>query len=270
MVKRRTWGFTLIELLVVISIIALLVSILLPSLNQARETAKRVMCLSNLRQMGLGILLYAEDNKDFLPEKCADIAWQGNYLAYFVYEGETKAIRLGLLHKNGYIEEPDAFYCPSMKSPTAEEYSYPTPWGTLPQDCNIGGNEYVRITYSYYPQDKIREAYTGTAPGSQVPQKEDFPRPSVKASKMDSQKTMVTDRIANYYIDKGDTNVGGPHKKMSFGDNELDFGILCGVFGDGHAIPCMHPDAYDESLWWGSNIYSDKSYQFRYIVDALR
>jgi prepilin-type N-terminal cleavage/methylation domain-containing protein/prepilin-type processing-associated H-X9-DG protein len=63
----RRKGFTLVELLVVIGIIALLISILLPSLNRARETANRVKCGSNMRQIGQAILLYANENKGNYP-----------------------------------------------------------------------------------------------------------------------------------------------------------------------------------------------------------
>ncbi len=63
--KRK--GFTLIELLVVVAIIALLISILLPSLSRARELAKRAVCGSNLRGIGQGMHIYANDNREWFP-----------------------------------------------------------------------------------------------------------------------------------------------------------------------------------------------------------
>lgn len=66
MVKRRK-GFTLIELLVVVAIIALLISILLPSLSRARELAKRAVCAANLRGIGQGCHIYSNDNEEWFP-----------------------------------------------------------------------------------------------------------------------------------------------------------------------------------------------------------
>ena len=64
-VKRK--AFTLIELLVVVAIIALLISILLPSLSRARELAKRAVCASNQRGIGQGMHIYANDNREWFP-----------------------------------------------------------------------------------------------------------------------------------------------------------------------------------------------------------
>jgi prepilin-type N-terminal cleavage/methylation domain-containing protein/prepilin-type processing-associated H-X9-DG protein len=76
--RKHKLGFTLVELLVVIGIIAVMIAILLPALNRARESARRVQCLSNLRQIGTAFFMYTGENKGWFP--C--VAVFGNALGY--------------------------------------------------------------------------------------------------------------------------------------------------------------------------------------------
>src|SRR5215510_12268860 len=81
--KKRQRAFTLVELLVVIAIIAILIAILLPVLNKVKESANRVQCGSNLRQLGTSTMMYLDDNKQFYPFPGVDtrpedwIYWNG-------------------------------------------------------------------------------------------------------------------------------------------------------------------------------------------------
>src|SRR4051812_37034123 len=70
--RRVSRGFTLVELLVVIGIIALLISILLPTLAAARRAANGVACLSNVRQLGLAAVMFAADHKQYVPTASDD------------------------------------------------------------------------------------------------------------------------------------------------------------------------------------------------------
>ena len=111
--RRR--GFTLVELLVVIGIVALLISILLPTLTRARESARRAACLSNLRQVHLTFMFYAQDNRDRVP-----IGYRVNNRQFnsMVFSSTSKKFVLfGVLYKAGYMKDPRIFFCPSEVDP---------------------------------------------------------------------------------------------------------------------------------------------------------
>ena len=121
-------GFTLIDVLVTMSVIALLIGFLIPGLGKVREIARRVVCSSNIRQVGLGLVLYADANKDKLPNSVYINTNQqdDNEVDYSPESMMTLRLRneisrrtnttwdgLGLLFGSEILTSPEIFYCPS-------------------------------------------------------------------------------------------------------------------------------------------------------------
>ena len=112
---RKPFAFTLVELLVVISIIALLLSIMMPALGRAREMGQRTRCGYNLRQIGLAVQLYAQNYDgyhvpNYIPYRCD---WSTIVMAYLSNGSITAAYRA---YQDGDPSAYDIIYCPTMKT----------------------------------------------------------------------------------------------------------------------------------------------------------
>jgi len=111
-VSQKPHGFTLIELLVVVAIIAILAAMLLPALSQAREKARQVVRINNLKQMGLALSIYMQDYAEWAPTPCIYIGPLWTYPYWYDF------LTLYLMGKLTYFWEAPrkVFRCPADKN----------------------------------------------------------------------------------------------------------------------------------------------------------
>ncbi len=147
-------GFTLIELLIVIAIIGILAGILLPALSRVRESGRRTHCTSNLRQIGMGLIMYSNENNETFPT------------------GATAMTALNKLYPD-YVSERKAFKCPSDNLVTDVENANITAGDAFEKDeCSYG---YDR---THIPSDTAGVAIAGDRPSNtagNVPQDANSP-----------------------------------------------------------------------------------------------
>jgi prepilin-type N-terminal cleavage/methylation domain-containing protein len=206
--KARRAAFTLIELLVVVAIIALLISILLPSLARARELAKRTVCASNLKGIGTGMYTYSAENNGDWPEA----APHGNPVNYIGQTGQGSNAQTGeagdpaiinggastdfSVTRNLYLlirdggSSPGSFVCPSSDDSKMEEddpadwwdfqnesqvsYAYQVPYGDFgkPSSDNDGRMPLLSDQGPYAegnePDQVVFSALTNTQPADEM------------------------------------------------------------------------------------------------------
>lgn len=153
--KHTRAAFTLVELLVVIGIIAVLIGILLPTLGRAREAARRAQCLSNERELGNALRIYATQYKDQIPIGYMDQS-NFNYFVNWNNTNGTKVSMLGLLAVAKLTPNPKAFYCPANDDPSWQYNAPDNAWPAFdkwPNDPHFTttGLGHTRISYETRP-----------------------------------------------------------------------------------------------------------------------
>ena len=220
-------AFTLIELLVVIAIIALLLAIIMPSLQMVKSIARQVVCAARMKQVGAGVIMYADTYNGYLPDD-RDVSgsrWQHSYGVYREGQevnGKLKPFRFAYLYELNLIEVPELFYCPGNKVDWMkyEFYCDPTPWGTLPQDNN-GENQWVRIGLTYFPIESHVEINPATNSPYEL---------ATKHTNLNPNLPYTTDII--HRLDNISHKINDKYK-------------LNALYKDGHVSTCSDQDVFD-------------------------
>ncbi|MGN6627682.1 MAG: type II secretion system protein [Tepidisphaeraceae bacterium] len=195
--QGKASGFTLVELLIVIGIIALLISMLLPTLHRVRIQARITLCMSNERQLVMAAFMYSSENAGRLPEpakpKNYSIAGWEPLLAVFMSDASNSAadvlvaqkpVGFGQLYASGYARDPRIFYDNDQQNPAAqyETYRRPAGWGAVGGDVTRSGyfcNPHAIVSLRNLRMDPSINLRYGIAPGltpfSQPGQRPVFP-----------------------------------------------------------------------------------------------
>jgi prepilin-type N-terminal cleavage/methylation domain-containing protein len=155
--RRRTHAFTLIELLVVIAIIAILAGLLFPVFLTARGKAREVVCLSNLRQIGLAVSMYAQDNDGLYPFAVdpADRQTPEIWASQPAFQAQIPFMSLIQDALQPYVKSKEIFHCPADTGFEFEDFT------GIEMRPHADPSSYQKFGTSYYYRTEIAFRHAG-------------------------------------------------------------------------------------------------------------